>query len=147
MINAEKSACTAREIRPMLTPDEREVRERLEAWELRIQCILAVYDQDRPAPGPTRSHVGSMYAALQLSLRAAFKAGNCWEGLSQMTRAERRFYHPAIRAASAQLVADGESGPDAWHQSLCDALLAISATVVRLDEHGGKGAPRASHLF
>ena len=125
----------------MLTRDERNVRERLEAWELRIQRILAMYDGDRTVPLSARSEVASLYGALRLSLHAAFKAGDCWEGLSQMNRAERRFYHPAIRAASAHVLARAESGPHACYQSLCDALSAISDTVVLLDERGGK-APR-----
>lgn len=123
----------------MLTRDERNVRERLEAWELRIQRILAMYDGDRQVPLSARSEIESLYGALKLSLHAAFKAGDCWEGLSQMNRAERRFYHPAIRAASAHLLARAESAPDAWYQALCDALSAISDIVVLLNERDGKG--------
>jgi hypothetical protein len=126
----------------MLTRDERNVRERLEAWELRIQRILAMYDGNGRVPEAARYEVESLCGALKLSLGAAFKAGDCWEGLSQMNRAERRFYHPAIRAASAHLLARAESRPDAWYQSLCDALSAISDAVVLLDQREGKGTRR-----
>jgi hypothetical protein len=122
----------------MLTRDERNVRERLEAWELRIQRILAIYDRDGKVPLSARSEVRSLYGSLKLGLKAAFKAGDCWGGLSQMNGAERRVYHPAIAAASALLLARAESGPDAWYRSLCGALSAISDTVVLLDERDGK---------
>src|SRR5918999_126383 len=118
----------------MLTNDERRVRERLETWELRIQRILAVYSKDGTLSSSGRQLVRSLYGDLKVSLRAAFKAGDSWEGRSQMNDAERRFYHPAIEAASAHLVARPESSPEAWRHSLCDALSQISDAVVLLDE-------------
>jgi hypothetical protein len=126
----------------LLTRDERKVRERLEAWELRMQRILAMYDRERVIPLAARSDVRSQYGALRFALRTASKAGDCWAALSQMTRAERRYYQPAIHAACAHLVARAESGPDAWYQSLCRALSAISDAVVLLDQRDGTAPPQ-----
>ena len=126
----------------MLTPDERKVRERLEAWELRIQRVLAMYGKDRKLPLALRSDVRWLYARLKLTLRAEFEAGNRWKNRSRTTWAERRFYHPALHAASAHLIARMEAGPEAWHRALCNALSAISDTVVLLDERDGKAPPR-----
>ena len=119
-----------------LTSDERSVLERLEAWELRFQRILAMYAVDGTLATDQLASVRSMYSALQLSVRAAFKVGDSDEGRAQMSDAEARFYHPAIRAASAHLVARSESPPDAWHRSLCDALGEISDAIVHLNEQG-----------
>lgn len=118
----------------MLTSDERSVRDRLEVWELRFQRILAMYNQDGTLPTEHRGTVRSMYSALKLNVRAAFKVGDSEEGRSLMSAAEAQFYHPAIRAASAHLVARPESPPDAWHRSLCDALSDISDAIVHLNE-------------
>jgi hypothetical protein len=126
----------------VLTNDERNVRERLEAWELRIQRILAMYAADGSLPISRRSKVRSSYAGLKLSLTGIFEPGGSREGRSRMRAAERRFYFPAVRAASAHLTSRLDAGPDAWHRSLCNALLAISDAVVRLDELDGTAPPR-----
>lgn len=118
----------------MLTNDERAVCARLEEWELRIQRILAMYEEDGTVAIELRPAVRSAYATLKLNLRAAFKLGDSREGRSHMSDAERRFYHPAMHAASAHLVARLEASPHAWHQSLCGALAAISDAIVHLNE-------------
>ena len=118
----------------MLTSDERSVRERLEEWELRFLRILAVYNGDGTLADDQRASVRTMYSALKLNVRTAFKVGDSDEGRAQMSDAETRFYHPALRAASALLVAGPESHPDAWHRSLCDALSEISDAIVLLNE-------------
>jgi hypothetical protein len=126
----------------MLTNDERNVRERLEAWELRIQRILAMYDRGDSLPLGLRSKVRSSYAGLKLSLEAAFEAVDSRGGRSRISAAERRFYFPALRSASAHLTCRLDAGPDAWHRSMCSALLAISAAVVLLDGSDGQAPPR-----
>jgi hypothetical protein len=118
----------------MLTSDERSVCERLEAWELRFQRILALYDGEGTLPTELRANVRSMYSTLKLNLLTAFKVGDSDEGRAQMSDAEARFYHPAMRAASARLVARAESPADAWYRSLCDALSDISDAIVHLNE-------------
>jgi hypothetical protein len=118
----------------MLTSDERSVCERLEAWELQFQRILALYTGDGTLPADRHGNVRSSYSALKLNVRTAFKVGDSDEGRAQMSDAEARFYHPALRAASARLVARAESPPEAWHQSLCDALSDISDAIVHLNE-------------
>jgi hypothetical protein len=124
------------------TREQRNVRERLEQWELRIQRLLALYGSDRKLPVALRAEVRWQYARLKLSLRAEFEAGNRWRNRSQTTWAERHFYHPALHAASAHLIGRIEAGPDAWHRALCNALSAISDAVVLLDEREGKAPPR-----
>jgi hypothetical protein len=119
----------------MLTNDARAVRHRLEALELRIQTILAMYDRDGTIPPDRRAVVRSSYERLKLNVRAAFKTGDSREGRLLMSAAERRFYQPAIQAASSHLVANVASSPSALYQSLCDALSDISDAVVRLDEN------------
>jgi hypothetical protein len=99
-----------------------------------------MYDADQKVPLAARAQVRALYGDLKVGLTAAFRAGDCWEGLSQMTRAERRYYHPAIQAASARLVARAESGPDGCYQSLSDALSAISDTIALLDDRDGKAS-------
>jgi hypothetical protein len=130
LTNQKKILCSAK----MLTRDERAVREKLEAWELRIQRILALYTDNSTLADDRRPVVRSAYGDLKLGLRAAFKAGDCWEARSHMSDAERRFYQPAIEAASARLVARPESGPGAWYESLCAALSHISDAIVDLNE-------------
>ena len=122
--------------------DERKVRERLEEWELRIQRVLALYDNEGSVPVDARPEVRAAYSALKVSLKAAVTAGDCWEGRAQMSSAERRFYYPAIQAASAHLVAGEDARPEAWHRSLCNALSAISDAVVFLEERERKAPPR-----
>ena len=117
----------------MLTNDERRVCSRLEEWELRIQRILSMYSPAGTLAMEVRSAVRSQYGALKLNLRTAFKLGDSREGRARMSDAERRFYHPALRAASAQLVARLEASPHAWNQSMCDALSAISDAIVHLN--------------
>ena len=128
--------------RVMLTDDERDVRERLEAWELRIQRILTLYDDEGHLPISLGSKVRWSYAGLRRSLGSAFKAGDSWGARSRMSRAERRFYFPAIRSASAHLTSRLEPGPHGWNRSLCNALSAISDAVVLLDEHSGTAPPK-----
>jgi hypothetical protein len=122
------------ELSAVLKSDEQSVCERLEAWELRFQRILALYNPDGSLPADLRPSVRAAYSALKLNVRAAFKVGDSDEGRAQMSDAEARFYHPAIRDASALLVARAESPPEAWHRSLCDALTHISDAIVHLTE-------------
>jgi hypothetical protein len=128
----------------MLTSDERIVRERLVAWELRIQRILAMYAGDGHLPVSLRSNVRWSYASLKHSLKAGSRAGDSWKGKRRMGAAERRFYLPAVRSASAHLRSRIDAGPAAWHRSLCNALLAISDAVVRLEELDGNAPRRES---
>jgi hypothetical protein len=118
----------------MLTNDERDVLERLEAWELQIQRILLAYGHEGNVPSLPQNEVRALYWSLKLDLRAAVKVGETEEGRAQMTDAERKFLYPAVQAAAAHLSPRVDARPEEWHQSLCDALSDFSDAVVGLTD-------------
>jgi hypothetical protein len=119
----------------MLTDDERIVLERLEEWELRIQRVLALFGAHGDILPGQAEHARDSYWNLKLDFRAASLIGESAQDEAGVTEAERRFYYPAVRAASMRLVARVEGEPKEWLSSLNDAGLEISEAIVRLQAH------------
>ena len=101
-----------------------------------------MYGGKETVPEHLRGEARASYWSLKLDLRAAVKVGEAAEALAQMTDAEHRFLYPAMRAASAHLVARVDANPEDYHQSLCDALSDVSDAIVHLLEHNEPGGDK-----
>jgi hypothetical protein len=119
--------------RPM-TPDEREVFERLLKWQARVEAIMEMYDKDRtyiPALHIEQARV--CYKGLKEDLRAEHKRLS--NSQIPNTEAEERWYGWVIHEALGVLRAATNSRPEQWHSCLYNAGGDFSSAVDGMRGH------------
>ena len=116
-----------------LTPDERDVLERLEAWAAKMRELMD-FIGDRPRlPRTDEERAREMYRAIKDPLCAEYRKGDTGRGGAAQTEAERRWYQRTIHQACVHLYAPINTTPGPkWFSSLYEARADLTHTIFEM---------------
>jgi hypothetical protein len=117
----------------MLTPDERNVSERLEHWQSRVERVRQMFKRGGGLHEYPET-VRSAYDSLKQDLKDESRSFKYRCGDPPLTEAELRWYDHPIRQASARLIATKNARLVRIHRELSEAHSDIVLGINRLKQ-------------
>lgn len=116
----------------VLTTDELACLKRLQAWQARIDKVLALFDPRGVLPRGRLGEARALFTALKRDLKAEYRRGG-GPPQSPVTDAEATLYQPTIHEAFVSLQAARSSAPpEKWVGALYDASTDFSNMIAQL---------------
>ena len=117
-----------------MTGDEKQsVIDRLTAYKKRFDDLLALL-QNLPLERNDKTRAQQMLKTLKDSLENDYRAGDTNRGQQRMTEAERRYFHPTVHQAYAEIHVRWNTVPnDQWFSQVYGAQINITHMLHELE--------------
>ena len=115
--------------------DDRDVYERLKAWDAKIRDLMNLYAGQSHIPRKDLERGRAMYKDLKDGLRTEYKSHQSSGRRPPLTEAERIWYTSPIHEAFCQLRAPTNSKSNAWFTCLFGAQIDITHMLSQMKSH------------